>query len=237
MNDFSSSVFSGGGYIDRFVGTVREILAGKAPARVLDIGCGNGDLLLKLTTRLPGTTFTGVDISSANIAAARTAAQAQGLSDQIDFIVADYMKLPFPAFDLVISYSTLHLIDAATDALFAKISGELRPGGKLVAVIPYDCLYNRALVLLRHCFRALRSPLTDRFIFFIGRLLTRGRVPDPVLWERVIYMYMLPHFYYGSSLRKLLAEQYGLEVVITHREEHASIAQPKHLFVVLRKMK
>lgn len=72
-----------------YVGLVAEALAKRRPRRVLDIGCGDGSLLLHLCARLPELSGAGIDISRAAIENARADSERDGLADRTSFEVAD----------------------------------------------------------------------------------------------------------------------------------------------------
>lgn len=89
-----------------------------APGRAVDIGCGPGQILKKLSARLPEWEFCGVDRSFAMI---RLAAESEGnpspatgsvgpAKGNVQFVRADANSLPFRdgSFDLVLCNSVLH---------------------------------------------------------------------------------------------------------------------------------
>lgn len=73
--------------------------------RVLDVGCGPGGWLIELARTSPDMTLLiGVDASHLMVEYARAQAEAQGVSDRVEFHVMDALRfLEFPAdfFDLV----------------------------------------------------------------------------------------------------------------------------------------
>ena len=110
----------------RFVSDLGEpliaLLAPAAGERILDLGCGDGALSVKLAAW--GCSVVGID-SSASMAAA---ARARGL----DCRVADAAALPFRAeFDGVFSNAALHWI-LAPDTVLAAVARALKPGGRFV---------------------------------------------------------------------------------------------------------
>jgi ubiquinone/menaquinone biosynthesis C-methylase UbiE len=78
--------------------------------RLLDVGCGPGNIALKIARRWPEAQVIGLDYSSSMIRAARAAAQAQSLAQRARFLAGDAKKLPFAGatFDFVLSNSVLH---------------------------------------------------------------------------------------------------------------------------------
>src|SRR5579859_2675340 len=73
--------------------------------RVLDVGCGTGDWLIEVAKTYPSISLLiGVDISSKMLDYARTQAEAQQVSDRVQFRAMDALRmLEFPAnsFELV----------------------------------------------------------------------------------------------------------------------------------------
>lgn len=97
--------------------------------RVLDLGCGDGELALELWRR--GARVVGVDASASMIEAAR--AKAKGHRADISFFPARAERLPFAGadFDLVLAVTILCFVDDAAP-VFREIARVLRPSGQLV---------------------------------------------------------------------------------------------------------
>jgi SAM-dependent methyltransferase len=101
------------------------IVAELAPARVLDVGCGEGRFCRMLGQR--GIAVTGVDPTAALIA------QARALDPTGDYRIepADAMSVAPASQDLAVCY--LSLIDMPDlDAALAAIVAAIRPGGHLL---------------------------------------------------------------------------------------------------------
>jgi trans-aconitate 2-methyltransferase len=96
---------------------------------VLDAGCGTGRVTQALVERLPRGHVIGVDGSAEMVAAARAR-----LGDGVELLVQDLEQLDLAGreVDAVVSTATFHwLLDHP--ALFARLRGVLRTGGRLVA--------------------------------------------------------------------------------------------------------
>ena len=108
---------------------VELVDAGLVTGRVLDIGCGTGELSLLIASR--GLDATGVDSSSRAIAIAQGKAAERGIAG-VRFEVGDALDLAFPdtAFDTVVDSGVFHVFDDEQRARFvASIRRVLAPGG------------------------------------------------------------------------------------------------------------
>lgn len=61
-------------------------LAALNPSTVIDLGCGWGELLLRIVAACPGATGVGVEVHGPDVARARDNAAARGLSDRVTFV-------------------------------------------------------------------------------------------------------------------------------------------------------
>lgn len=103
---------------------VLELLAPKAGERILDVGCGTGQLAAEIGQA--GAEVVGVDRSPEMIAAAGS--NFPGIA----FLVADATKLPFEAeFDAVFSNAAMHWVRDQRAAI-AGIARALKSGGRFV---------------------------------------------------------------------------------------------------------
>jgi trans-aconitate 2-methyltransferase len=109
---------------------VLEWLELQGDERVLDAGCGTGQVTSLLRDRLPHGWVIALDGSAAMIERAR---ERLG-DDRVEYAVADLASpLPIePAVDAVLSTATFHWI-LDHDALFRGLAAVLRPGGQLAA--------------------------------------------------------------------------------------------------------
>jgi SAM-dependent methyltransferase len=102
-------------------------LIGPAPGCALDIGCGPGQILTKLSARLPGWKFIGVDRSLTMIH------RATSPPHSVFFLAGDACSLPFggSSFDLVLCNSVLHHIGHPA-CLFAEIRRIAKPDAAIL---------------------------------------------------------------------------------------------------------
>ncbi|XEC29882.1 methyltransferase domain-containing protein [Streptomyces fradiae] len=61
-------------------------LAAASPATVLDIGCGWGELLLRVLAAVPGAKGLGIDINGADLALGRQLAVERRLSERVEYV-------------------------------------------------------------------------------------------------------------------------------------------------------
>lgn len=113
-----------GAFVHQLAGGVVEWLDAQPGERILDLGCGDGQLTVRLAAT--GAQVTGADLSPEMVAAAR----ARGLDAQ----TANAEALPFAdsSFDAVFSNAALHWV-RDHDAMQAQVHRVLKPGGRFVA--------------------------------------------------------------------------------------------------------
>jgi arsenite methyltransferase len=100
--------------------------------RVLDLGSGAGtDSLVAAQMVGQHGSVTGIDMTPAMLAKARTAAVEMGAAN-VEFVESEAEQLPFPDehFDVVISNGVIDLIPDK-DAVFAELYRVLVPGGRM----------------------------------------------------------------------------------------------------------
>lgn len=108
-------------------------LGGGSCRRVIDLGCGPGDIPLLLLQRSRIPEVVGVDAASTMLALARPKAERLGLADRARFDQADVKALPYAqgSFDGVFSNTILHHIPEPV--LFLREAARvLEPGGVLL---------------------------------------------------------------------------------------------------------
>ncbi len=104
------------------------------PARVLELGCGTGNLSLLLSATFPTAAFTFVDGSTEMVSLTRSrlnrASAAAARPDEFNTSKFEDLSLPKASFDLVVSSISLHHV-ADKAKLYQSLHALLRPGGRL----------------------------------------------------------------------------------------------------------
>jgi 2-polyprenyl-3-methyl-5-hydroxy-6-metoxy-1,4-benzoquinol methylase len=154
------------------------LLAGVAPATVLDLGSGGGDVPLALAARAAregvDLTLTGSDLSGRAVARARAAAARAGLA--VDFVPLDALAAPLPHHDVVMSTLMLHHLD--DDDARHLLAAMGRAAGKLVVV----CDLARSLPGLALAWAGTRLLTRSRVVHVDGVLSVRAAFrPDEAL--------------------------------------------------------
>ncbi len=127
-------------------------------AKILDVGCGGGQIAIEIARRLPDVEICGLDLSPEQVGRARQ--RAAGLGERVSFVVGSALGLEFDdeSFDAVMSSASIkHWPDMA--AGLAECVRVLKPGGLLfVAEVDRGCRFDDAM-----------------------KFLARTRVPNPML--------------------------------------------------------
>lgn len=104
--------------------------------RVLDLGCGIGNILIALAEHIDfSQPPVGVDVSPDLVRIGEREIEHAGLRDRIRLQVAPATRLPFDdgSFDVVLtSHVVKHLDDEALLASFREVARVLRPGGRFL---------------------------------------------------------------------------------------------------------
>jgi trans-aconitate methyltransferase len=113
-----------GAFVHGLAGGVVDWLGAQPAEQILDLGCGDGQLTVRLMES--GAGVRGVDASEQMVKAAR----ARGVMAD----AANAEALPFPdgSFDAVFSNAALHWV-RDQDAMMREVHRVLRPGGRFVA--------------------------------------------------------------------------------------------------------
>lgn len=169
------------------------------PARVLDVGCGEGSLVRELSARCGQ--VTGIDSDQPSIELAREHTSEQNA----DFVLADFLteSLGEGTFDGVVSVATIHHMQL--ELALARMRDLTAPGGTVVIVglarssRPIDYLTDAAAVVASWVHRARRGYWEH---------------PSPKVWPPPTtyrdVMRIAPQVLPGAVYRRLLLFRYSL---------------------------
>ncbi len=114
-----------------------ERLTRNDPGTVLDIGCGRGELMLRILAAAPGATGVGIDIDDDDLARARTGARDRGLSDRVTFARESGTGTARGPADLVLCVGASHALSDVqppghTAAALTVLRRLVTPGGRVL---------------------------------------------------------------------------------------------------------
>jgi hypothetical protein len=105
-------------------------LGGVGPSDyVVDLGSGDGRLVLTAVTRFKAKGGFGVDIEAPLVAQANDQARKAGVADRVKFFVRDLFETDIAEASVV----TLYLLPTSVPKLESKLLAELRPGSRVVS--------------------------------------------------------------------------------------------------------
>jgi SAM-dependent methyltransferase len=113
-----------GAFVHGLAGGVLEWMDAKRGEQILDLGCGDGQLTLRIAET--GASVTGADTSSSMVAAARE----RGVT--ADEASAERLPYASASFDAVFSNAALHWV-RDQDAMMGEVHRVLKRGGRFVA--------------------------------------------------------------------------------------------------------
>ncbi|MFM7064126.1 MAG: class I SAM-dependent DNA methyltransferase [Actinomycetes bacterium] len=121
----------------RLLDTTAEALACGPDDRLVDLGCGTGNLLARVAAGAgPWAWLVGVDSAASMLAAARPKLVGTDRAELVESDLLEWLAAaPSDSFDRVVSVNVLYTLDAAQRAQFwADALRILRPDGRLVVV-------------------------------------------------------------------------------------------------------
>ena len=143
--------------------------------RVVDLGCGTGELTRALHQRTRARSTVGLDSSPQMLKQS-----ASHASDGLTFELGDIAEwAPSEPVDLIFSNAALHWIDDH-DALFARLTGALSPGGQLAVQVPANHDHPSHLV-------AERVAAEEPFRTALGGYVRRTPVLAPERYAQLLH--------------------------------------------------
>ncbi len=131
---------------DYFEFLVRQVWKIDKPVKILDFGCGYGDLGLRLLPLIPdGSTYTGIDIANELIKKAEDIFKTSKYVTR--FEVADLLEYePAEKYDVVVSQSVLRHIPRAKEILH-KMVATTKKEGLVICIEPSRRMENAGLYI------------------------------------------------------------------------------------------
>jgi cyclopropane-fatty-acyl-phospholipid synthase len=134
--------------------------------RLLDVGCGWGAMVRHAARR--GVHVIGVTLSRQQALWGQRAIREEGLGDRAEIRHLDYRDVPETGFDAVASIGlTEHIGVKHYPDYFGRLSGKLRPGGRLL---------NHCITRPDNRTGPKAEPFIDRYVFPDGELTGSGRI-------------------------------------------------------------
>jgi trans-aconitate methyltransferase len=136
-------------FVWRYGADLLDLLAPQPSERILDVGCGTGQLTAEIARR--GAQVVGLDRSTDMLA------EAQKNFPDLSFVLGDAARFDFDQpFDAVFSNAALHWVKDAEGAV-GSIARALRPGGRFVA----EFGGHGNIALVQAALRAVLGPSAD----------------------------------------------------------------------------
>jgi demethylmenaquinone methyltransferase/2-methoxy-6-polyprenyl-1,4-benzoquinol methylase len=166
------------------------------PRRILDLGCGTGDLAIHIARLAPqNVEIVGLDYSPTMLARAQLKAFRASVADRIDFIHGEAVHLPFPdacfgAVGISFAFRNLTYKNPLGPLSLAEVLRVLIPGGHYV-IVESSQPENRIIRAFFHLY--LRA-----FVGPVGTLISRNRAAYRYLTESVV------RFFSPEDVREML---------------------------------
>lgn len=158
------------GFVDRF----REYFPDFAQGHLLDLGCGPGDIPVRMARALPGCRITGIDASAPMLRLAEQAAEQAGVSARVSFRCARLQDVVLPEQgDAAVSNSLLHHLPNPLQ-FWTRLRQFVRPGSPVLVMdllrpdspeaaqaIVDQYAANEAAVLRRDFYNSLLASFTE----------------------------------------------------------------------------
>jgi SAM-dependent methyltransferase len=112
-------------------------LTANHPGSVLDIGCGWGELMLRILAAAAQATGIGLDTDEGDLARGQASARARGLGDRVTFVRESGLKTSRGPADLVLCTGASHALTDVeppghVEAALAEIRRLVNPGGRVL---------------------------------------------------------------------------------------------------------
>ncbi|MFD3486778.1 SAM-dependent methyltransferase [Streptomyces sp. NPDC058665] len=100
--------------------------------RVVDLGCGWGELLLRIVDGVPGSTGDGVDSDPVAVARGQRLARERGLDSRVAFHESSADAWAGTGYDLAVSIGAVHAWPGSTREALRALRTAVKPGGQVL---------------------------------------------------------------------------------------------------------
>ena len=151
---------------------VKAILEGN-PEKVLDLGCGTGDMAITIAkSSKRGVSVTGLDFSPPMLEIARKKASGSGVGDRINLVHGDAGNLPFPdayldRVGISFAFRNLTYKNPLRERYMGEVVRVLKQGGKFV-IVESSQPSNPAI-------KPLFSVFLNGFVAPVGSLISKNK--------------------------------------------------------------
>lgn len=114
---------------DERLATMLQLPQIQSGDRLLDMGSGDGKVVIALAKKFPNCTVVGVEFNPALVQTSKKAIKAAGLNNRISIICQSFWKTDLSNFDVVFLYGTSYIMEK----LEKKVRIEMRPGTQFVS--------------------------------------------------------------------------------------------------------
>ena len=177
--DIMNDVMSGGMHRVWKDAMITALNPPKKPGwRFIDVAGGTGDIAFRFLNRAGDAQATVLDMTEPMLVAGKQRAEAEAMSDRLDWVVGDAMALPFPdrTFDVyTISFGIRNV--TRPEVALAEAFRVLKPGGRLM-VLEFSQLPDEALQRLYDAYSFAVIPR-------MGQLVTGDRDSYQYLVESI----------------------------------------------------
>jgi len=169
------------------LGRVLEGLTLQDTARVLDVGCGTGELEQLILNRYPTASLVGVDVTLEMLAVAREKFREV---PRVTFVAGQAESLPFAPehFDAVVACNMLHHV-RSVETMLSECARVLRPRGRVVLI---DWSRDAWHCRLAHYW--LRLVKRSYVKMYRASELVERAVPAGLLVENIQRFFVLPYY-------------------------------------------
>lgn len=118
-------------------GRMVQRLVASEPRSVLDLGCGWGELMLRVLDEAPGASGVGIDLNGEDLARGRANAEERGLGGRVAFVEESATDTAHGPADVVLCLGASHALSSAEPPLataeaLRALRGLVNPGGRVV---------------------------------------------------------------------------------------------------------